>query len=1036
MPRFEAVDGSGVHSISEQLASRCGYTISTFKMDGLTTFRASYYSCFTHKQDDSVFTFRFNVMVSDGGGAWISRAVSASCSGLSWTHREIVCEENYMEVNVNRESSCGGQSGESGQAWQAAFSQAQRTATSVWQLMFLQSGGHVSSMSVSEAQTMGYSLTTTAHRVVLRSQYKQQHAKVLMVDGIPVEVIRVSVFFKNKLTVVIMDVTMACTVNSGSFDDTWLLWDVPWIMTPLVEEDARFESQSVRVGVEGVLLDEPTSTTRGFSLVRGGGLVQIGVPFGAEGGYRKSLVVNNVYKELYVIFLLYEHVFSLLYEDGSSITTRHRMVRVLDTPLLCRPPFSRDETISDDDAFSIYLGNIPADVILEEVWINRKQLMTSESINPVAHVNGSRAYKLRLPFDDAIVHLRYLGGGVVQFSIDVNFTLTIVPQRDSYHHHTVVTAHVVDAFPPQISAQCSDGGITFSVVRPHQTKSLWEVGVDQEPLTSQLAAQRGYHLHNDTHRTSLDVPVLSIGYTYEDINLSHFYGIFKLLLRDSKTLEVQTSTSKRCLFRTEDMMVCSADGTMTVVTTPTSTWPTVGPDRISLLDPTCRPKQADGSRVLFEFKVNSCGTRTMIGELYVVYENEIIHDRQLITDGPDLISRESQFKLTVRCFYPLSGVNRLSVDRLFRAEAPGFGSIKVFESLEDSANKVPAHDCWNHNSGHAIKTLINQVHQNPAGGGVLPHPGTRPRPGPEGQDKLVSEISGDLQTFPTLNLFPETQTVQINQVPQQVLSHPGQLMSQTQEPNVARYDQLQNEKYVPAETKHKKNITDSSAQTQESVTNEPTSTATSRADQNLYATGPTEVSSDGTHRTSQQPQDHRGSNTKHVPDKTYFQRTEQGQDVDMLQSAASRRPDGSSDQQGPQQNLVQSGAETGKADGLVSASTLTTGASHIRVRPGPGFSGRLQTHDHSRLQNLQNPDSLTREGTSRTSDPSVTPQRTSKTPVDVQEHKPTDVNAPRHKGQNPTGSAGPGSDLKIHSRSDCVSQYESSVHQGIMRYRH
>lgn len=61
--------------------------------------------------------------------------------------------------------------------------QAQRTATSVWQLMFLQSGGHVSSMSVSEAQTMGYSLTTTAHRVVLRSQYKQQHAKVLMVSN-------------------------------------------------------------------------------------------------------------------------------------------------------------------------------------------------------------------------------------------------------------------------------------------------------------------------------------------------------------------------------------------------------------------------------------------------------------------------------------------------------------------------------------------------------------------------------------------------------------------------------------------------------------------------------------------------------------------------------------------------------------------------------------------------------------------------------------------------------------------------------------
>lgn len=69
--------------------------------------------------------------------------------------------------------------------------------------------------------------------------------------------------------------------------------------------------------------------------------------------------------------------------------------------------------------------------------------------------------------------------------------------------------------PPEITAQCSDKGIAFSVVGPPQTRSLWEVGVDHEPLTSQLAAERGYILYNDTQRTSLEVPVFSIGYTYE-----------------------------------------------------------------------------------------------------------------------------------------------------------------------------------------------------------------------------------------------------------------------------------------------------------------------------------------------------------------------------------------------------------------------------------------------------------------------------------------------------------------------------------------
>ncbi|XP_042358817.1 uncharacterized protein LOC121955093 [Plectropomus leopardus] len=807
-PRFEAVDENGVHFLSEQLASRCGYTISTFKMDSFTTFRASYYSCFTQNQDDELFTFRFNVMLSDAGGTWTSQPVSAVCSGFSWTHREIICEEDYMEVNVNRESSCEGQQGDGGQMWQAAVSQAQRTASSVWQLMFLQTNGPASSMSISEAEGWGYSLTTTARRVVLRSQYKPPHAELAMVDGVPVEVVRVSLFFKQKLMVVMIDVSMACAIDSASFDGARLLWDVPRVLTPLVGEGAGFESRSLGVGVEGVLLDKHTAETRGFSLVQRGPLIQIKVPFGAQGGYRKSLVVNNVYKETFVILLMYEHVFSLLYQDGSSIDTRHRMLRVLDTPLLCRPPFSIDQTVSDNEAFSVLLGNIPADVMLEEVRINRKQLMMSESagrgysVRPVIYANGSRAYELRLPFEDAAVHWMYLGQGVVQYSIDVNFTLTIMPQRDSYYHQTLITARVLNAFPPEITAQCSDRGTTFSVVRPPRGRSLWEVGIDHEPLTPQLAVQRGYRLHNDTHRTTLEVPVFSIGYTYEGINLSNFYGTFKLLLRDAKTLEVQTSTSKRCLFRTQDMIVCSADGTMTVVTTPTSTWPSVQPERTTLLDPTCGPKQTDGSRVLFEFKLDSCGTRAMVGDSYVVYENEILHDRQLITDGPNLISRESQFKLTVRCFYPLSGVNRLSVDRIFRSETPGFGSVKVFESLKDSADRLPVKDCSHQVSGNAVDTPTNQgyqTYQTPAAGGVLPPSGIRPwpKPGPShfitipGRHSKLHYSSQNLLHLPPP---PQGQTTETHQVPLQGSSPPGHLVSQTQEQHLpiipSGYDHL------------------------------------------------------------------------------------------------------------------------------------------------------------------------------------------------------------------------------------------------------
>ncbi|XP_013878075.1 uncharacterized protein LOC106527668 isoform X2 [Austrofundulus limnaeus] len=734
-PSFEAVDEDGVHSISEELASRCGYTISTFKMDGFTTFRASFYSCFTHNQNDELFTFRFNVIVSEGA-RWSSQPISTVCSGLSWTHREITCEEDYMEIIVNRESSCGGERAEGKQAWQEALFQAQRMASLTWQLMFLQNDGQISFMSVPDAQKRGYSLTATAHRVVFRSPYKQPHAEVMMVDGVAVKVLQVSLFFKQKLVVVMIDMSMVCTVHSELFDDTQLLWNVPQVLPVLVGKGARFESQSFRLGLGDALLDKVAASPKGLEVVQQGGMVEIIVPVGTEGGYRKSLVEDNVYKEFYTALLMGEHVFSLIYEDDNSIDTKHRILKVLETPLISHPPFSLNQTTSDNQEFSVYLGNIPADVILENIWINGKQMLGKSeqnlSISPIVHLNGSQAFKLRLPFDNAAVHWMNLGGGVVQYSIDVNFTLTIMPQKESYFHQAFITTHVFNAFPPQITAQCLDEGISFTIAS--QSQSLWEVGIDNEPLTAELVAQRGYHLHNDSHKTTLEVPVFSVGYTYEDINLSNFYATFKINIRNSKTLEVQASASKRCLFRTGDMIVCSADGTMTVVATPASTWPSVQPERTSLLDRTCKPKQTNGARVLFEFKLNSCGTKTIVGDWYVVYENEILHDRLLIADGPNFISRDPQFKVTVRCFYPLSAVNRVSMDRAFSSATPGFGSVRVFESHRDSVNKHQHYP---------------KLHPNPAAEEILPHLDIRPRSKP-GPSPVITVPGGQEQLqFPT-----------------------------------------------------------------------------------------------------------------------------------------------------------------------------------------------------------------------------------------------------------------------------------------------
>lgn len=128
-------------------------------------------------------------------------------------------------------------------------------------------------------------------------------------------------------------------------------------------------------------------------------------------------------------------------------------------------------------------------------------------------------------------------------------------------------------------------------------------------------------------------------FSFQDINLRHFYGIFEIHSRDSRTLEIQTATATRCLFRRDQLIseypsitrmlcfcigmssaaltffvfpVCSTDGIMTVLTSTKTTWPAVNPRSTTLLDRTCKPKLMDDSRVLFEFGLNTCNTTVMV----------------------------------------------------------------------------------------------------------------------------------------------------------------------------------------------------------------------------------------------------------------------------------------------------------------------------------------------------------------------------------------------------------------------------------------
>ncbi|XP_032367175.1 uncharacterized protein LOC116686312 [Etheostoma spectabile] len=197
-------------------------------------------------------------------------------------------------------------------------------------------------------------------------------------------------------------------------------------------------------------------------------------------------------------------------------------------------------------------------------------------------------------------------------------------------------------------------------------------------------------MSNNSKRLLLEVPLFTHGYKYKDITLKGFFGTFELLIRDHQTLEVQNSTVKTCRFSATELIVCSADGRITVVADLPPVITSEGvPARINLLDRNCVPKEMDGTRALFSFWINSCGSSVKLGKEYVTYENEIFFSKKL--HGP-ADSSNAFHRVTMQCTYPLAGL--LSVYR-FRSDTAGVGRIiQSAHSTEGARGSSNAKRAW------------------------------------------------------------------------------------------------------------------------------------------------------------------------------------------------------------------------------------------------------------------------------------------------------------------------------------------------------
>ncbi|XP_051284839.1 uncharacterized protein LOC127379376 [Dicentrarchus labrax] len=687
-PHFEAVDETGVYPISEQYAATCGYSISIVPQSGHVELRASYFSCHTDNKDDEMFTFKFN-LVATHDREEAAYALNKTCSPtLPWAPRDVTCEVNYMEVYVRNEVTCPSGNEDQNASLKPA------SATSDWQVLLHRDGEQLMPMNLSEAHKQGYAFDLTDGRLVFRTPYGQPDSLSTTVNGVPVEVVHATLFSRQSWVVLMVDLVAACSMYEGSYDESgYMMWETPEELQPLM---SGLHETQINVGVNGELVEQPVAEERGYIVEKHNTTVQISIPYNAEGGYRKSLVSGDLYE--FYVFDLYVEQISV---DEDHVDTRLRFHRTLATPLLPRPVFSLNRTVLEDRTFTVYLGDVPEDVELAAVHLNGHKYMlpfnntSSQTITKVVHPNNTHGYTLKVPFDDPVVVQKFSKEqAVLQYKLDVNYTMTILPENEPYYHLESVEALFTDVSPPTFQAVCSESGIRFKL--DHRSFDyMWDISVGSDLLTSELAAQHGYILSNNSQSLLLNVPLFTHGYKYKDVTLKGFFGTFEILVRDHDTSEVQSSTVKTCPFTATELILCSTDGRMTVVADLSLAIPSGGvPARTNLVDKYCGPKEADDTKALFSFPLNGCGSTVKLGKEYVTYENEIFFSRKLNALKNPADSSNDIDKVMVQCTYPLAGLYRLFSVYKFESDTAGIGRIvrsaRSAEGLQSSTTKPPA----------------------------------------------------------------------------------------------------------------------------------------------------------------------------------------------------------------------------------------------------------------------------------------------------------------------------------------------------------
>ncbi|XP_039423832.1 zona pellucida sperm-binding protein 2-like [Corvus cornix cornix] len=639
---------SGPVLLDEDLASRCGYVLSE-DVWGNPVFRASVLGCHVANEADELFSLTVNIKVSSFSSmrAAVTYTYPMYCSYTSWASREIVCEENYMEVSVKTDVPAV--SNDYTVAWMSALPETQNVAYQQWQLVFVSPSGR-KRITVSDAVKLGYSFNNTLSRVYLRAPYHSNESDVSVVSGVNMNMVTSTSMYRQRWLLLLIDTTVSCPVDGISFTDTTLTWTVPRVIPTLVVQESTFLSKSIVMGVDDQVIVNPEETN--YSLEHNETHIRITIPIGAEGGKLESSISGGVYGVFYSIDLCLEHTWT----DAGWQTTKYTVIKSITTPFMPQIPTVINNTVPEERLFNVAFGHFLPDVSLVAIAIGNVPFTLREaqhhgfSIYETPFSNGTKEFILEVSFDDPYVLKEYVNRNETKYTLLVNYTLSVGPEMTLYYHSAEVECVIADIEIPEAVGGCDEENLylTLPTFGLHQ---YWDLYLGNKLLNRHLALTNGYLAATNSTHLTLQIPLFAGGVIYKEVSFQKIKARFDVALRKVRTMETLQMFSVSCSFNSSVFIICHPDGTI-MISAQMKTVPAIDMSKTKLRDSSCKPREYNEAHAFFKFHVTTCGTSVRFEGDHIIYENEISYEKETLPgQSIPTITRDPDYRLTVLCYY-------------------------------------------------------------------------------------------------------------------------------------------------------------------------------------------------------------------------------------------------------------------------------------------------------------------------------------------------------------------------------------------------